>query len=795
LDHKSNDIDHLLEKLEKLIAQQAILKREIFEIKSELEVYKRSDEKEETKADSEVIQKEPAAVNLEKPQELKQEEKPALKSLVEPVAEKKTDVAEHKVSKSFKIRLPESIQSNLEDFIGTNLINKIGIIVLIIGIGIGTKFVIDKNLISPLVRLVLGYFLGISMLFIAYRIKKNYHNFSAVLCSGSMAVLYLMTYAGIVFFGIFNLAVAFTIMVVITIFTVYQSLKYDREIISIIGLTGAYAIPFLISEESDNYFFLFSYIAIINLGILAVAIKKYWQLLYYIAFAFTWLIYVIWWQNVDFEDLEYFRISVLFSSIFFMIFYFSFLINKVLNKRVFSIEDVILIIANSFIYYGLAYVAFNNDIWEDLLGSFTLINASIHILVWVLIYYRKERDENLLRLIFGLVITFITIAIPVQFDGNWVTLFWIIEGTALFIIGRTRRSYFYEFLAYPVLVFALYSLMDDWRIAFARYASLDYEEGYTLFFNINFLVALITIACLAAVNYISYQSKYTIKKDMDPTFKSMIQYFLPGALIFVTFYTFRFEISIYFRQLYADSANLAFSGNNSNLKSALNEDILGIKTTWILIYSMLYFSLISIANIVKLKNEDIVYKSVIANAIVLFIFLSDGLYVLSELRESYISPEYPDKFIPGLENIYIRYIALIVFAYVLIINYRLIRQKYLHRNIKIYLDLFTYLAVLWILSSELLHWLDLGGYKSSYKLGLSILWGTYSLLLIIIGIWKKLKYLRICAILLFGITLIKLSVYDISGMDTISKTIVFILLGILLLIISFLYNKYRKIIF
>ena len=127
--------------------------------------------------------------------------------------------------------------------------------------------------------------------------------------------------------------------------------------------------------------------------------------------------------------------------------------------------------------------------------------------------------------------------------------------------------------------------------------------------------------------------------------------------------------------------------------------------------------------------------------------------------------------------------------------HRLIRQKYLHRNIKIYLDLFTYLAVLWILSSELLQWLDLGGYKSSYKLGLSILWGTYSLLLIIIGIWKKLKYLRICAILLFGITLIKLSVYDISGMDTISKTIVFILLGILLLIISFLYNKYRKIIF
>ena len=112
-----------------------------------------------------------------------------------------------------------------------------------------------------------------------------------------------------------------------------------------------------------------------------------------------------------------------------------------------------------------------------------------------------------------------------------------------------------------------------------------------------------------------------------------------------------------------------------------------------------------------------------------------------------------------------------------------------------YLDLFSSLALLWILSSELFHWLDFGDYKSADKLGLSILWGVFSLQLIIIGIWKKLKYLRIGAIVLFGITLIKLSAYDIQGMDTISKTIVFISLGILLLIISFLYNKYRKIIF
>lgn len=74
------------------------------------------------------------------------------------------------------------------------------------------------------------------------------------------------------------------------------------------------------------------------------------------------------------------------------------------------------------------------------------------------------------------------------------------------------------------------------------------------------------------------------------------------------------------------------------------------------------------------------------------------------------------------------------------------------------------------------------------------MWGIYSLGLISFGIWKKQKHLRIFAIVLFGITLVKLFLYDISHLDTIAKTIVFVSLGILLLIISFLYNKYKNII-
>lgn len=786
MDKKSTDINDLLNTLNHLVRRQETLSREIEKVKSAVEEITESKEK----PDIDI----PPYRKVKQQQPKLEKKRPESNIIIKEESVTSNDVADGAITK-FKKKVKFYLQSNLEDFIGTNLINKIGMLILIIGISIGTKFAIDKNLISPLVRLILGYALGFSLLFFSYRLKKKYRNFSAVLCSGSMAILYFMTFAGIVYFHIISLPLAFSIMVAITIFTVYQSFEYNQEVISVIGLAGAYAIPFLIGGESEDHIFLFSYIAIINFGILVVALKKYWQLLFYLAFAFTWVIYVTWWQNIDFNVVEHFKSALIFSSIFFVLFYLSFLVNKVIQKSKFSIQDILLILSNSFIFYGLNYVAFDTDLMKDYLGLFTILNSMIHTLIGIVLLRRKDGDRNLLSLIFGVAIAFLSIFIPVQFNGNWITLFWIIEGTVLFLIGRTQKAYFYEYLAYPILVFAIYSLLNDWRVAYSEFGILEYKSGYHLFFNLNFITAIIVIACLSIINYINYHPKFPFKKNFDPTFKTLIEFFITGSLIGIAYYTFRFEISIYFRQLYSDSINIPFTGENTDLLQVRNPDILMFKSIWILMYSIIYFSALTVFNILKIRNQKFGNLNLILNALLILIFLLVGLFELSELRESYMNPLYPDKFEPGIANIVIRYVIILAVFGFLFINYWLDEQAFCTKGLRMYLDIFSSITVLWILSSELINLLDLGGYKSAYKLGLSILWGSYSLILIVLGIWQKLKYLRIVAIILFGITLIKLAFYDITTMDTISKTVVFILLGVLLLIISFLYNKYRKYIF
>ena len=184
----------------------------------------------------------------------------------------------------------------------------------------------------------------------------------------------------------------------------------------------------------------------------------------------------------------------------------------------------------------------------------------------------------------------------------------------------------------------------------------------------------------------------------------------------------------------------------------------------------------------------------ILNALVILVFLSSGLYAISELRETYLEQTLAEYYQRGGFYIGIRYVSLVFVTISLAVSYILSQQTFMKRRLALFVDLMISLSVLWILSSELIHWLDITGSKESYKLGLSILWGVYALSLVVLGIWRKKKHFRIIAIVLFGITLLKLFFYDISHLNTISKTVVFVLLGVLLLMISFLYNKYKHII-
>jgi uncharacterized membrane protein len=686
------------------------------------------------------------------------------------------------------------LKSDLEKFIGENLINKIGIVITVIGVAIGAKYTIEHDLISPLTRIILGYLAGAGLLGFGIKLKVKYENYSAVLVSGAMAILYFITFAAYSFYALFPQLLAFAIMVVFTVFTVVAALNYNRQVIALIGLVGAYAIPFLLSEGSGEVRVLFSYMGIINIGILIIAFKKYWKPVYYSSFGLTWVMFLFWYL-INYKMEDHFGIALTFLSLFFIIFYLAFLGYKLLQKEKFGITDVILLLLNSIIFYGLGYaILSSHETGEQLLGLFTLGNALIHFAVGILIYRQKLADVNLFYFIIGLVLVFITIAVPVQLDGNWVTLLWAGEATLLFWIGRSKNVPIYEKLSYPLMILAVLSIFEDWSWVYGRYVPEISGTRITPLLNINFLTSLLIISAFGFMYWIDLKHRYSSTITSRNTYLTIISKSIPIILGLIIYFAFRIEITTYWNQLYLDSALVISPEGQEHPNYLWNYDIRKLSNIWTINYTLLFVSVLSIINIKKIKNQQLGVINIVLNCLVIIFFLFVGLYELSELRESYLSSNTSEYYQIGVWNIIMRYVSYVFVGITLLATYYYSKQEFLKLRFNLGCDLLLYISILWISSSELINWMDLFEFTQSYKLGLSILWGLFALLLIVLGIWKNKKHLRIMAFALFGITLAKLFLYDISHLDTIAKTIVFVSLGILLLIISFLYNKYKHII-
>ncbi|MFN8365660.1 MAG: DUF2339 domain-containing protein [Candidatus Kapaibacterium sp.] len=676
---------------------------------------------------------------------------------------------------------------NLEKFIGENLINKIGILILVIGVGIGAKYSIEHNLISPLTRIVLGYLVGIVVMALGIKLKPRYHNYSSVLVSGAMSIFYFITFAAYSFYGLLPQLAAFALMVLFTAFTVVAALQYNKQVIAHIGLVGAYAVPFLLSDGSGRVAIMFSYMAIINTGILILSFKRSWMPLFYTAFGLTWLIYLSWYTSLYQTDIH-FTIALVFACVFFIIFYGTFLMYRLTSQVTQTTYDIGWLLANSFIFYGIGYnILDHHSTGKYLLGVFTVVNAIIHFTVTLIVLKRQLQSKELFYVMAGLVLVFLTLAIPVQLDGNWVTILWAGEAAVLFWVGRKQHVPMYELMAYPLAVLAFGSYIQDLEL-YSDHNPQFPETRITPLFNVLFLTSVIVTASFSFILYLL--KKHTIEpqsewhKKLLPVFSVL----LPIGTVIVAYSSFQAEISCYCQQLYVSSeiSKLYAYDNDYNSYSML----------WQLCYTMIFISALVLVFRLHTRYYAVAISTIAVFLLALFAFSTVGLYEIGELRTSYIYKPYQEFYHYGMFNVVMRYITLMCSGVLLFTFYRFTKEElFAGRYTKLFdIVLGVYFWIL--LSNELLYWIDyLTFTEHPYKLGLSILWAAFATTLIFMGIRMRKKHIRLFAIVVLGVTLTKLFLYDITSMDTITKTVLFVSLGVLLLASSFLYNKFKSIIF
>ena len=661
----------------------------------------------------------------------------------------------------------------LEDIIGTNIINKIGILITVVGVFIGVKYAIDKDLISPAMRVILGYLLAFALLGIGQKLKAKYLDFSSVIMGGGVTILYFITFIAYDFYNLFPQTIAFLLMVATTALAVQLALSFDRKIIALLGQVGAYAVPFLLSDGSGKVLVLFSYISIINIGLLVLSVKKDWKIIYRAAFFVSWLIYLLT-ITIYGKTRETFGLPFSFLIINFITFYAAFLSYKMVKKELYQFSEIIILLINAFVFFLIGYEFIDSTFHANhLLVIFTVANAILHIAAGIWIKKRNLADPTVSMFILGLGISFITITIPIAFEGSWITLLWVIETAILCFIGYRSGRALYLLASLALFVLTMVSLVIDWTNHYEVFSFTHINISKTIAFsNLNFINSIIVCLCLGSMSRMALTNKEKINGWVNDFFNTYIPLFFIGLL----YLTFSLEIDLWWKIDLGHHPGI--EGNNYKILSEI-------------IFSQVYTCVWLFLNRLYVKEKNLAGVLISITLVSILILLTDGLNVIGDIRQYYLDLHRGD----GMWMLGVRYICFI-FLGLQIILLRKIQVTYfnLPDAERIYETLLN-TVLLTIICNEFIHWMDVCGYNNQYKLGLTIICGVYALLLVTFGIIKKKKHLRISAISLLGATLIKLFFYDLVSLSTISKTIVLIILGVILLIASFLYNKFKDTLF
>lgn len=328
--------------------------------------------------------------------------------------------------------------SGLENFVGLRLIQVAGIIVLVAGLAIGVKYAIDRELISEVARIVLAYLAGGVLFVLSQRLRAGFVTLSAILFSGAMASAYFTTYAAFGYYQLFPAPLAFGIMVLITVFTTYQAIRYEKQQIAILGMIGAYGIPLFISTHKEQVELLFSYMLLINSGILYLAFRRRWQAMTMLALCCSWLMVLL--ATILTEFSFFHGVNFLFLAGFYLLFLLAGLAEKINGEKMLSYRGHVLLLLNNIALLLAMLVDTNGERSAALIVGLTgLFLAGQAVLARIIAGGERILSHSLFMQATSLIVVFVWL----QWTGMTVTLTWVGMAGLLFAAG------FFLQLAWP----------------------------------------------------------------------------------------------------------------------------------------------------------------------------------------------------------------------------------------------------------------------------------------------------------------------------------------------------------
>jgi uncharacterized membrane protein len=320
-----------------------------------------------------------------------------------------------------------------------NPLARIGIVILFFGAAFLAKYAADNSLFPIELRfisLALGAF---ALLIVGWRLRERRAVYAQLLQGGGIAGLYLTVFAATRLYQLLPPALAFGLLAVIAIAAAVISVAQNALPLAVIGTAGGFLAPILVSTGSGNYVALFSYYALLNLGVFAVAWFKTWRVLNVLGFLFTFSITGLWRANSYKPD------DLVTADAFLILFFLMYVGVSILNcvRQPPNLKGYV----SGSLVFGLPVVAFTlhatmiSRIEYGLAWSAFALGACYLLLGWTLFLTRRATFRLLVESFAALGVIFASLAIPLAFDTRTTAAMWAVEGAGLLWLGvRQERK-------------------------------------------------------------------------------------------------------------------------------------------------------------------------------------------------------------------------------------------------------------------------------------------------------------------------------------------------------------------
>lgn len=667
-----------------------------------------------------------------------------------------------------------------------NWLNAIGVITLVLGIGFFVKYAIDQDWINEIGRVALGVAVGGIVAGIAHKLSTKYHVFSSVLMGGSLAILYTTITLAFREYQLFNQTVTFIILSVITVLAVCLSIAYKRQELAIFAFIGGMLAPLLISTGNGNHLVLFSYIFLLNTGVLIVAVRQRWLLVDKFSYVLTYL-YLIAWIVLKVNK-EYQADAIFFTSLFFLQFMVLLVLRYIKNSKEKSdVGQLLYITVVNFTSLICFFMIQANSMGTNYLGVIIVGMALINALFIVLTTRAKTApiDKNFTYTLLAITIGLVSLAIPVQLSKVYITIVWAVEMSVLFWIWTRSKANLFRIGSIVLGVLTLVSYLMDIR-SFNPTLIYDIEEDKNsivdilpIIINQYTLTGIVILLSFFFIYYITGKKPVVeedtigLKSMQQPT-SAEIHKVLTSLLLVLAYGIGFLEIS------YQVGARIEYP--NLGVTDGIYKFFSLV--TYTVVYAAIYLVFY------KKKMTKLFYSINLAvSGILLLLF---AIAVSSLRKDIFYFGEYSSVYFT------LHLVAIGAFAYFYFRLYNNIQllsvesYKWVHALLFASLVLLSSVEldnlVVWMVSTEETYKAVL---SDVHAYGYPILWGLMAMLLMIIGMNKEKAELRKLSLISFGIIILKFYLYDVWRMNQGGKIASFVVLGVILLVVSFLLERIK----